>query len=86
MAPPGLFRPDVVRQTFFVIGSPGSAGPQQKKHHAGLAEITPAHSELVSVRAGPQQKKHHLGWGGVAAKKKTPPRREASPPRPAVSE
>ena len=29
--PAGLFRPDVVHQTFFVIGSPGSAGPQKKK-------------------------------------------------------
>ena len=27
VAPPG-FRPDVVHQDFFVIGSPGSAGPQ----------------------------------------------------------
>ena len=33
VALPGLFRPDVVHQTFFVIGSPGSAGPQQKKKH-----------------------------------------------------
>ena len=47
VAPPGLFGPDVVHQTFFVVGSPGSAGPQKKteKHHPGLAEVATAHSE-----------------------------------------
>ena len=35
VAPPGLFRPDVVHQPFFVIGSPGSAGPQAKKQTPG---------------------------------------------------
>ena len=37
VAPPALFRPYVVHQTFFVIGSPGSAGPQQKTKKATRA-------------------------------------------------
>ena len=45
VAPPGPFRPDVVHQPFFGIGSPGSAGPQQKNKRQGLAEVAPAHSE-----------------------------------------
>ena len=46
VAPPGLFRPDVVPQTFFCysLKRPGGAAAK-KKHHPGLAEIAPAHRE-----------------------------------------
>ena len=45
VAPPGLFRPDVVHQTFFLLARRVRRGRSKKRHHPGLAEIAPAHSE-----------------------------------------
>ena len=39
VAPPGLFRPDVVNQTVVVLGSPGAAGSEPKNHTTGPGSV-----------------------------------------------
>ena len=73
VAPPGLFRPDVVPQTFFVIVCVGrrdlSAGPKQKKHTTQGVFFF-----LLRPRRKAREGEAPLGAGTGPEQKKTPPR------------